>query len=173
MTGEKAPCNDKKRKEKGMGKDYTFKDGRITYVPEFDGNRDDKNPITVDILPLTVGEAQKRSGNVTAKRVKGGGFQTNSAKINQKTFAAHVGNITNLTVNGKPVTTGEELFDTMLHDLVDEINEAMTEMSMLNEGDIKNFELQSDGSLEKIPGTAPNATNNDRETETAAENTEQ
>lgn len=152
-------------------KDYIFKDGRITYVPEFDGNRDDKNPITVDILPLTVGEAQKRSGNVTAKRVKGGGFQTNSAKINQKTFAAHVDNITNLSVNGNPVTTGEELLNTLLHDLVDEINEAMTEMSMLNEGDLKNFVQRSDGSLVPAHGTATNVTNNDSETVTAAENT--
>ena len=156
-----------------MAKDYSFKDGWISFLPAFDGNRDDKNPITVDILPLKVSEAQRRSGNDTAKRVKGGGFQTDSAKISQTIFKTHVVNITNLTVNGKPITTGEELLDTMLHDLVDEIDGAMKDMSILNEGDLKNFVQRSDGYLDPDHGTAPNATNNISETVTAAENTEQ
>jgi len=153
-------------------KEYKFSDGWVIYVPEFDGNRDEQEPITVEIKALMVKEAQQRTGKVTAKRVRGGGFQTDTAKITQKQFTAHVKNITNLTVNGTPVTTGEELLNTPLHELVDEINEAISDISMLNEGDIKNFGRRSDGFLERVHGTATNVTNNVSETGTAVENTE-
>ena len=143
-----------------MSKNYSVSDGSITYVPEFDGNRDDKDPITVEIRPQTVREAQQRSGSISARRVKGGGFQTSAVKINQETFKAHVQNIKNLSFNGTPVTTAEELLNTPLHDFVDELNEAISDISMLNEGDVKNFKSRSDGYLDRKPGTANDAAKN-------------
>jgi len=134
-------------------RDYTFSDNWITYVPEFDGNRLDDDPITVDIKPLTVREAQKTGGNVTAKRVKGG-FRTDAADINLRTFVSHVRNIRNLSINGKVVTRPEELLETGLHELVGEIQEALTDASMLSEGDVKNLPSPSGGSNGKPAGTA-------------------
>jgi len=126
-------------------KEYAKIEGWTTYVPEFDGNRDDDEPVTVEIRPMTVREAQRRSGRVTARRAKSGGFQTNAVEVTQDIFKACIRNITNLRVGGKPVTTADELLETNLHGLVDELNEAITNVSMLNEGDVKNFKSQSGG----------------------------
>lgn len=152
-----------------MARDYSYIDDWVTYVPECDGNRNEKDPITVEIRPLTVREAQRRAKNVIARRAKGGGIQSDTIDINQKTFVAHVRNIQNLSANGQPITTADELLDTPLNTLVAEIDEAMTEISTLNEGDIKKYERRPDGYLERKPGTATNATTGDKIRETATE----
>jgi len=132
----------------------------ITYVPEYEGNRDkpEDKRITVEILPLTVREVRRISSGVTAKRAKGGGFRTNQAEISLKTFENHARNIRNLSYEGKLITTVDELLDTTYIELADEIEAAISDISVLNEGDIKNFKSQSGGSSGKIPGTATNAT---------------
>jgi hypothetical protein len=129
----------------------------VIYIPEFDGNRLDQNPITVELKPLTVREAKKVAGGVTARRAKGGGFQTNQADIQLETFRRHARNIKNLTYGGKPITTVEELLETPLNELSAEIEAAISDISILDEGDAKNFERQSDGSYRKVIGTAPSA----------------
>ena len=131
----------------------------ITYVPEYDGNRDrpEDTRITVEILPLTVLEARRISSGVTAKRAKGGGFKTNQAEISLGTFKNHTRNIRNLSFNGKQVTTVEELLDTTYIELANEIEAAISDVSQLNEGDVKNFRSQSGGSPVKNPGTATTA----------------
>lgn len=143
----------------------------ITYIPECNGNREDRDPITVEILPLTVREARNQSRGIAAKRVKGGGFKTNQAEISERTFLSHVRNIQNLTEEGKPITTAEELLDTYCIELTNEIEEAMSDISMLDEGDIKNFKSRSDGFLERIHGTAKTVPINRKEPETAGETT--
>jgi hypothetical protein len=138
-------------------KEYPDIEGWVTYVPEFDENREDDEPITSEIRPLTVRESMRRSGNVTARQTKGGGVATNSADIQRETFVAHVRNIRNLGVGGKAITTPEALLDTQLHGLVTEIQQALTDASRLAEGDVKNFKSRSaEGS--STAGTAPTAT---------------
>ncbi|OPL13712.1 MAG: hypothetical protein AVO39_10260 [delta proteobacterium MLS_D] len=142
-------------------KEYTFDRDWITYVPEYDGNRLENDPVTVEIKALTVGEQRAMSKGVIAKRTKGGGFQTNAAENNMRLVRSHVRNIRNLRVNGADITTIEELEDTPLTELLGEIEEAVTDISVLNEGDIKNFKPQSDGSAGRTSGTAATVTNQD------------
>ena len=154
-----------------MARNYSYIDDWVTYVPDYEGNRNEKDPITVEIKPLTVREAQRRAKNVTARRVKGGGIQSDTIEINQKTFVSHVRNIQNLSANGQPITAAEELLDTPLNTLVAEIDEAMTELSTLNEGDVKNYERRPDGYLERKPGTATSAMTSDEPRGTVQEHT--
>lgn len=143
----------------------------ITYIPEWDGNRDTKNPVTVEILPLTVRETKRISKNIEARRVKGGGFKTNQADISERTFLSHLRNITHLKENGKPITNAEELLDSYFIDLANEIEEAISDISILDEGDIKNFESRSDGFLERKHGTATTARKKEKKPGTAEETT--
>jgi hypothetical protein len=153
-------------------KDYSGTSGWVIYIPEFDGNREDANPITVEISPLTVREAKKNAGGVTARRAKGGGFQTNQSDIQIATFGKHARNIKNLTFNGKPITTVEELLETPLNELSAEIEAAISDISILDEGDAKNYERQSDGSYRRVVGTAPTAATNSDAPGTAGAHTE-
>jgi len=148
-------------------KNFTTTEEWVTYIPEFDGNREDQNPITCEIRPLTVRESKQIAGGVTARRAKGGGFQTNQAALSLKTFENHVRNIQNLTVNGQPVMTVEELLATPLNELAGEIEAAVNDISVLDEGDIKNFVRRSDGSFERKGGTATTAPSNSSDFETA------
>lgn len=142
-----------------MAKNYATTAGEwVEYVPEFDENREDDDPITVEIQPMTVREAQRRSGNVKAKPMSGGGIRTNSTEIRQETFCTHVRNIRNLMVAGEPVTTAEQLLGTGLGELVAEIEDAIVNISRLDEGDAKNFASRSDGSSAKNTGTVRTAT---------------
>jgi hypothetical protein len=159
--GRKAapPIHSAETKGDGTMKEYTIIDGWVTYMPEFDGNRDDPEPITVEILPMTVREAKTNASKITAERVKGfrNRIRTNQAEISTETFRRHVRNVRNLTFNGTAVTTADELLDTNLVELVSEIEDVINDFSILNEGDVKNFRSQSAGSRERTPGTATTA----------------
>jgi len=150
-------------------KDYSAASGWVIYIPEYDRNREDENPVTVEIKPLKVSEAKKIAGGVTARRAKGGGFQTNQADIQLDTFRKHARNIQNLMYNGKPIVTVEELLDTPLNELASEIEAAISDISILDEGDAKNYERQSDGSYRRVVGTAATAPTNSAAQGTAAE----
>jgi hypothetical protein len=132
-----------KRKDGGM-REYAAVGDWMVYVPEFDDNREDREPITVEIKPMTVREVQRMSGNVRAKPGHGG-VRTNAAEIRQETFLGHVRNVKNLKVGGKMIETAEDLLGTGLNALVGEIEDAITNISRLSEGDIKNFGSQSAG----------------------------
>lgn len=116
----------------------------VEFVPEFDDNREDDEPITVEIKPMSVREVQRQAGNVRAKPGHGG-IRTNAAKIRQETFAGHVRNVRNLRVGGHDITTAEDLLETGLNALVAEIEDAITDISKLSEGDVKNFARRSAG----------------------------
>ena len=137
----------------------------ITYIPDFDGNREvvAEKQISVEILPLTVRESRRIAGSITAKRVRGGSFKTNQAELSMKSLNSHVRNIKNLKWDAKNITTPEELLDTPFVELADELEAAMQNASVLNEGNVKNLRSQSPGAL-KIPppGTAASATQADK-----------
>ncbi len=116
----------------------------VEYVPEFDDNREDREPITLEIKPMSVREVQRQSGNVRAKPGHGG-IRTNAVEIRQETFLSHVRNVKNLKVGGKMIETAEDLLETGLNALVGEIEDAITNISRLSEGDVKNFKSRSAG----------------------------
>ena len=141
-------------------KDYRKIEGWITYVPATDDNRLDENPVTVEILPLKVKETRDLAKTVAARRAKGGGVITDSVEKNTRLLRSHVRNIRNLSIEGRPITTMEELEASNLTQLYNEIEEAVNDISVLDEGDVKNFRRQSDGQRESEPGTAASATTN-------------
>ena len=130
----------------------------ITYIPDFNNNREEtaEKQITVEILPLTVRESRRVAGAITAKRVKGGSFKTNQSELSLKVLGSHIRNIKNLRHKDKEVTTFDDLLDTPFVELGDELEAAMQNSSILDEGSAKNLKSQSSGALEKIQvlGTA-------------------
>jgi hypothetical protein len=161
-TQRKDKFNGKTQTERmeGMAREYAAVTGDwIVYVPEFDGNRDaledgtDLEPITLEIKPMTVRENQRQSGDVRAKPGHSG-IKTNTVEIQQKRFLTHVRNIQNLKVGGRLVTTAEELLETGLSGLVTEVEAAITDISRLDEGDVKNCRSRSVGTGKPSDGTA-------------------
>lgn len=151
-------------------REYPAAEGWVTYVPEFDENRESDDPITVEIKPMTVRETMRRSGNVTAKTTSGG-IRTNAVDIRQDTFCGHVRNVRNLRVGGSDIATADDLLGTGLGALVGEIEDAITNVSKLSEGDVKNFKSRSGGSGGKADGTAGTATTNGNGSGTAEDHT--
>lgn len=133
----------------------------ITYVPEYDGNRErpESSQTTVELLPLTVREAKSIAGAVTAKRMKGGHFKTNQAELTTSMLLKHVRNFKNLSYGSKKVTTIEEFLELPFNNLATELENAIQDASLLTEGDVKNLRSQFYGSSVEEPGTANLATN--------------
>src|SRR5687767_288787 len=82
----------------------------VEYTPDVGDNRDDPEPLTVELRPMT-GEAW-RSYQRGLTIGKGGrkDLARRSEKINGRILAENVRNVRNYMVDGKRITTGEELF---------------------------------------------------------------
>lgn len=129
----------------------------VTYVPEWEDNREDEDPITAELRPLTMAASGSYATSIKTEQVHGFRGQTrdNSVAVSQKQFRDNCRNITNLRVDGKEITTPQDLLGTrMVNGLVLELMGVINgDLSMLREGEAKNFASQSDGS-KKAAGTA-------------------
>ena len=139
-------------------KDFKLQDW-VTYVPSWLGNREDDNPITVEIHPLTMRESSSYAEMIVSTPRAGfrSQMKDNSVKVFRRQFIDNVRNIKNLSLNGRPITSGEELWDSPFTDLITEIAEAMNSISTLTEGMVKNSASQPGGSLKARAGTAKTA----------------
>ena len=96
------------------------------YVPRWDGNDKEENPISLEIHPLSLIELTKY-----------GQIKINEMELGKKMFLDNVKNITNLKCNGKEVTKSEELWDIGILALINEITQAILDISKLQDDEKK------------------------------------
>ena len=131
----------------------------VTYVPEWMGNREEEDPMTVEAKPVFMKESEQYAGMIVTTQRPGFRNQTtdNTVKVGKKQFLNCVRNIKGLRFNGADITTAKQVWeDTPFSDLINELTSAINSISVLMEGDAKNFASQSDGS-KKAAGTAKSA----------------
>lgn len=133
----------------------------VTYAPKFLGNRESETPATMEIRPLSAEDTGRYQVTQREKFGFRGETVDDAPQVTRKMFVKNVRNIKNLSMEdstGKEqaITSGEELWGMpALLPLVQEIQAAITDFSVLDEGMVKNSVLQSDGNLNKAKnGTA-------------------
>lgn len=126
----------------------TTKAPAVWYVPEFKGNREapPDQQFAVRIEPMTVAEANAAQ-DARLRKVKAGANLAGVARgIRDEAIKSHVLEVTGISGEGKPpVKDGSELValiaqasDASLDGLLDEIFEAISNQSKLDEGERKN-----------------------------------
>lgn len=128
--------------------DITTKSHWVPYAPDFEVNGvenrtlDPEKQVTVELHSLSWDEQQKY-GEMLQMRGKSlrKGMKTNQAQINRKMFLANVQNVRNLTIDGKPIKTAEELYTTkgVPPRLIEDIIDAIQDSAHLEEGEVKNL----------------------------------
>ena len=114
----------------------------ITFTPAYAGNRDDKNPLVVTIHSMSRGEA-----DIYAKKTRyfqrpgsKGEWDSNSLSIQKKQFCDNVKSVKNFldADTGEEITDIERFYDEAPHPLIEEIIEAIVDISTLKDAEIKN-----------------------------------
>lgn len=125
---------------------YKGKNYWIEYTPDFElgdvSNRSlpKEERITVEIHPLSYGEQKSYAARVKMIGKAGKkGFKFNTSEIDKSMFIENVRTVTNLSIDGDLVTTPDQLYEDGHPDLVSNIVDALQDISVLEEGDSKNF----------------------------------
>ena len=114
--------------------DYNPEDVR-EYVPDWNDNREKPEPeqIVLELAPMTGGELRAAQRQALGKNGQVN-FKSAQAAI-ERIIKARVMGITNLSdILGRPVVNGEELWDRAEQPLIDEVYNALTEISTLSKG---------------------------------------
>jgi uncharacterized protein (DUF342 family) len=117
------------------------------YVPAFRGNRQDKEPFYVEVMPMTAAEmAAKKQRDLGGHKNQGANVQKTARTFRDSIIEARcpvVVGVEGVDVDGKPiaVSTGKDLValigraaDASMDDLAEEIYAAITDHSLLAEG---------------------------------------
>ena len=112
-----------------------------TYVPELGNNRDleESEQISCEVLPMTGDELRSYQRGMVG--VKPGTAQAlrKAEQVVKRIVAERVVSIENYSdIKGKPIVSGEELYERGEPPLIDEIYEALSSISKLREGQRKN-----------------------------------
>lgn len=103
------------------------------YIPKWDGNDKDENPISVEVHPLNHFELQKY-GKASEEAKKDPEYTLNLAK---KMFVDNVRNIKNLKVNDVSIETSDALWNLGISQIMNEISECILDLSKLQEHEKK------------------------------------
>ena len=105
------------------------------YTPEIDNNRDDPSPLTVELLPLSAEDYRRYTHSPAAVLRKAVKDPLGRADAIMATiFSERVRNVRNYSVNGRPITTGAELFRFGEPEVVDDVSTALKNASSLSAG---------------------------------------
>ena len=116
-----------------MGRDVTTTEDWTPYIPDVDDNKDDPEPVSVELHPLTAEENRAYQRGLVGKRI-GGNLIERSHKVQERIFRDRVRNVKNYRVNGVPVLSGEDLFKRGEQAFIDDVYEALTNLSVLSKG---------------------------------------
>ncbi len=131
------------------------KDEIIDYVPEYDGNRDSKDPCIVCLKFVPYSKVSMYARMIeTQTKGKLNKYAEVTQGIQRKQFMASVESISGYVVSGKEVTDPGEFYETADTELVLEIVKAMESQSKLDDGQKKNLPSASDSSS-SVPAEAP------------------
>lgn len=104
------------------------------FIPKWDNQHLEKDPISVEIHPLSQTELSKYGRMSEALKKNNENYANDLSK---KMFVENVRNVCNLKINGNEIITGESLFDSGITQLINEVTEAMLDISKLQDDEKK------------------------------------
>jgi hypothetical protein len=104
----------------------------VTYIPNVDENRQDPNPLTVELHPMSAADVRAHQRALGSNKGSQN-FMARSQQMWLEVFRTRVRNVQNYRFNGKDILTGEDLFNTE-DAIVNDVYEALTNMSILSAG---------------------------------------
>lgn len=120
-----------------MARHVTFEDSWIRFVPEIglSGNREDPEPVAMEIHPISAGEMRALGRRVATKLGREPEVVV-ARRLVEQLLTDRVRAIVNYSVNGGAITTGAELGKNGESEVIDEVVEALTAASVLDD-DVK------------------------------------
>jgi len=116
-----------------MGRNVDLIEDWVDYTPEIDGNRDDDEPMVVELKPLS-GEQMRAYGRQVSTRHNRVNEIVRGQKLVTRILSDRVRNVRNYQVGDDRIETGDQLAKHGETVVIDEIFDALTEMSVLREG---------------------------------------
>ena len=114
----------------------------VTFIPAYAGNREDTKPLTVVIHSLSRAEADKYAKRTRYFQRPGskGEWDSNALEIQKKQFCDNVTKVSNFldSETGEEITDIEHFYEEAPHPLIEEIIEAIVDISTLKDAEIKN-----------------------------------
>jgi len=117
----------------------------VEYVPDVDDNRIDPDPMTVEICPMTTGEIKRMGRQYGAQLSNKKKSIERAQKLTAAIISERVRNVKNYSFRGTVIETGEQLVETET-ELIDDVFEAITKISKLQDGLKKKLNSSSGGS---------------------------
>lgn len=105
------------------------------YIPKWDDQDKDENPIEMELHPLSQSDLSQygRIGELLKKKNQ----DSYVSELSKKMFVDNVRNIKNLKCNGVEIKDSEALWNLGISQLINEINEAILDISKLQEDEKK------------------------------------
>lgn len=114
----------------------------VVYVPAYSGNREDSNPLTVTIHPLTRADADRYAKKTRYFQRPGsrGEWDSNALDVQKKQFLENVVKVSGFIDSdaGTEITDIERFYDEAPHPLIEEVIEAILDISRLKDIEVKN-----------------------------------
>ena len=114
----------------------------VIYIPAYAGNREDSKPLTVTIHPLTRADADRYAKKTRYFQRPGskGEWDSNALDIQKRQFLENVLKVSNFldSDTNEEITDIERFYEEAPHPLIEEIIEAVVDISTLKEAEIKN-----------------------------------
>ena len=116
--------------------------GDVVFVPAYAGNREDSNPLTVTIHPMSRGDADEYAKKTRYFQRPGnrGEWDSNALTIQKKQFIDNVKAVSNFldADTNMEIVDVDRFYDEAPHPLIEEILEAILDASRLRDTEIKN-----------------------------------
>lgn len=114
----------------------------IKYVPVYAGNREDKDPLWVMTHPLNRAEFDRYAKKTKYFQKPGGRgeWDSNALDVQKKQFIDNVSEVHGFidADNGEVITNIERFYEEAPHPLIDEILQAILDISQMKDSEIKN-----------------------------------
>lgn len=114
----------------------------VKYVPVYSGNREDKDPLWVMLHPLNRLEFDKYTKKTKYFQKQGskGEWDSNIVDIQKKQFVDNISEVHGFldADTNEPITSIERLYEEAPHTLVDEILQAILDISQMGDNEVKN-----------------------------------
>ena len=122
----------------------------VTYIPEAFGNRDDDDPVSMEIHWLSGNDFRKYRRQLVMRH-QHGDLKANAEEINAKLMSDNVRNVKNYSINGEVIKDGADLFAKGEPDIVEEVLDTLSNISRLEKGLGKASKSLSSGSQAATP----------------------
>lgn len=112
------------------------------FIPSYNGNRDDEDPLWVKIMPLNRDQADRYANLTNFKQKKGskGEWKSNAIAVQKKQFTENVTEVYgfNDAENDSPITDINRFYNEAHNELIEEILTVLLDSSQLEDQERKN-----------------------------------